>query len=257
MFSRPSRNSPSATPDLASCGRGGSRGVGSGCAIALLTLFGASPLAAGRAVIFQAPDGVPLAGMLYEASPRPAPAVVLVHMLGRSKDEWIPIAERLQDQGVSALAIDLRGHGHSAGNGAELPTMVGDVQAAVAWLSTRPGVRAASLGVVGASLGANLAGLAAANESPIRALALVSPSLDYRGLRLDSAMLRKRAGRSVWLAASTEDPYALRTVRELAGDDALFEQRLSSVRAHGTPLLAADPDLARALVDWLKARLIS
>jgi hypothetical protein len=57
------------------------------------------------------------------------------------------------------------------------------------------------------------------------------------------------------LAASTEDPFALRTVRELAVDT-IHEQRLSSVRAHGTALLTADQDLARALVDWLKARLI-
>jgi dienelactone hydrolase len=253
MFLRPRSDSRSAIEARASSGRSSRLGL----AIVFLTLLGASPLAAGRPVIFQARDGVPLAGMLYEASPRPAPAVVLVHMLGRSKDEWMPIAERLQDSGVSALAIDLRGHGHSAGNGGELPAMVGDVHAAVVWLSTRPGVRAASLGIVGASLGANLAVLAAAEQSAVRALALVSPSLDYRGLRLDPALLRKRADRAVWLAASTEDPYALRTVRELAGDDPMFEQRLSSVRGHGTPLLAADPDLARALVDWLKARLIS
>src|SRR5262245_20078045 len=131
-----------------------------------LALFvGASSVAAGRAVTLTAPDGVSLAGMLYEASSRPAPAVVLVHMLGRSKDEWGPLAERLQDAGVTALAIDLRGHGHSAGNGAELPLMVGDVQAAISWLSQRPGVRVGALGVVGASLGANLAALAAADDS--------------------------------------------------------------------------------------------
>ena len=213
--------------------------------------------AAGRPVAFQAADGVPLAGMLYEASQRPAPAVVLVHMLGRSKDEWSPLAERLQGNGVTALAIDLRGHGHSAGNGAELPLMVGDVQAAIRWLSGRGPVRPAALALVGASLGANLAALAAADEPAVRALALLSPSLDYRGLRLEAALVRKLAGRAVWLAASTEDPYALRTVKDLTTENASFQQRLSTVRAQGTALLAADPDLSRALVDWLKATLIS
>lgn len=225
--------------------------------VALLLLSGGSVAAAGRPVNFQAADGVALAGMLYEASSRPAPAVVLVHMLGRSKDEWIQLAERLQDNGVTALAIDLRGHGHSAGNGGELPLMVGDVHAAITWLSGRPAVRAASLGLVGASLGANLAALAAADEPAVHVLALVSPSLDYRGLRLDSALMRKMTDRSVWLAASTEDPYALRTIRDLVADNASFEQHFSAIRAHGTPLLSADSTLFRALVDWLKARLIS
>ena len=212
--------------------------------------------AAGRPVVLSAPDGVTLAGMLYEAAPRPAPAVVLVHMLGRSKDEWVQMAERLQDNGITALAIDLRGHGQSGGNGSDLPVMVGDVQAAVSWLGSRPGVRAGSIGVVGASLGANLATLAAADSSSVRAVASISPSLDYRGVRLDAAVMKKLADRAVWFAASTEDPYALRTIRELTGENAGPEQRLSTARAHGTALIAADQDLARALVDWLKARLI-
>ena len=212
--------------------------------------------AAGRPMTFSAPDGVLLAGMLYEASLRPAPAVVLVHMLGRSKDEWVRFAERLQDNGITALAIDLRGHGHSAGNGADLPVMVGDVQAALSWLSTRPGARPASIGVIGASLGANLAALAAADTSAVKAVALISPSLDYRGVRLDAAVMKKLSDRAVWFAASTDDPYALRSIRELIGEATGPEQRLSSTRAHGTALIAADQDLARGLVDWLRARLI-
>jgi pimeloyl-ACP methyl ester carboxylesterase len=222
----------------------------------LVLLLPTAAYAAGRPVTFAALDGVALSAMLYETSARPAPAVVLVHMLGRSKDEWSLTAERLQDIGITALAIDLRGHGQSAGNGADLSAMVGDVRAAVAWLNVRPGGRPASLAVVGASLGANLAALASADTPLVRAVALVSPSLDYRGVRVDAALMRKLADRSVWLAASTEDPYALRSVRELVGDSTTFEQRLSTVRGHGTPLLAADHDLARGLVDWLRARLI-
>ena len=42
-------------------------------------------LAAGRTVSFPSLDGTPLAAQFYEASPRPAPGVVLVHMLARSK----------------------------------------------------------------------------------------------------------------------------------------------------------------------------
>lgn len=224
--------------------------------VALFVLIAAHAAAAGRPVAFTAADGTALVGMLYEASARPAPGVVLVHMLGRSKDEWAPFAERLQNAGLTALAFDLRGHGRSAGNGSELPAMVGDVRAAVGFLSAHPSVRPSPVAIVGASLGANLAGIVAAESAAVRAIALISPSLEYRGLRLDLATMKKIGDRPIWLTASTEDPYALRTVKELAAGQTGREQRLSSVRAHGTALFSADQDLAAALVDWLRRTLI-
>lgn len=225
--------------------------------VALLALVSAGPAwAAGRPVTLAATDGTPLAGTLYEASSRPASAVVLVHMLGRSKEDWAVLAERLQDAGLTALALDLRGHGQSGGARDPLSPMVDDVRSAIAWLSTRANVRPGMLAVVGASLGANLAALAAAETPLARAVALVSPSLDYRGVRLDATVMRKLSGRPVWFAASTDDPYALRTLRELAAGESGSQQRLSGARAHGTALLAADPDLSQGLVDWLRQTLI-
>jgi hypothetical protein len=85
---------------------------------------------------------------------------------------------------------------------------------------------------------------------------VLSPSLDYRGIRLDASLMRKLADRPLWLAASTHDPYALRTVKELASGSGAREQRLSAAHGHGTTLLAADPDLTRSLVDWLRRSLI-
>ena len=225
--------------------------------LVLVVLTSTPASAAGRPVTLVAADGTVLGGMFYEASPRPAPAVVLVHMLGRSKDEWLRFAERLEDAGIAALAIDLRGHGRSGGNGSELTAMVGDVQAAITWLAAHPSVRPDALAVVGASLGANLAGIAAADSGMVRGVGMISPSLDYRGVRLDAAVIKKLGMRAVWLAASTDDPYSLRTIREFTATAALHEQRLSGVRAHGTTLLSTDPELTRALVDWLRRTLIS
>ena len=224
--------------------------------VVTMLLLAVPAWAAGRPVTVPVSDGTMLAAMFYEPASRPAPAVVLVHMLGRSKDEWSVVAERLAEAGIASLAIDLRGHGRSAGDGSALPAMVGDVKAALDWLATQPAVRRDGLGVVGASLGATLAALAAADAPWVRAIAMISPSVDYRGLRLDAAVMRKLGTRPVWMAASTEDPYALRSVKELTEDGTSREQRLSGVRAHGTALLWGDPDLARALVDWLRRTLI-
>ena len=213
--------------------------------------------ASARAVSFASSDGTTLAANLYEASARPAPAVLLVHMLGRNKDDWDAIANQLQESGITALAIDLRGHGRSGGSSGDLTAMTGDVRAAITWLETRPTTKPGMVAIVGASLGANLAALAAADTPAVRAIGLVSPSLDYRGVRLDASVFRRIGGRPVWMAASTQDPYALRTLKELAATDGAREQRLSGALAHGTNLLVADQDVARALVDGLRRQLVS
>jgi uncharacterized protein len=233
------------------------RGAVSALLISITIVLGASreTFAAGRAVTFAAADGTTLSGLFYEASARPAPAVVLVHMLARSKDEWASFAERLQEAGVTVLALDLRGHGNSGGNGSLLAAMVGDVRAAAEWLGGRPTVRPGSLAVVGASLGANLAALAAAELPAIRAVALLSPSLDYRGVRIDVALIKRLSDRALFMAASLDDPYALRTMKELSAAASTVEQRLSRTRAHGTGLLA-DPEVSLGLVDWLRRTLI-
>jgi alpha-beta hydrolase superfamily lysophospholipase len=219
----------------------------------ILTSGGAA-IASGRPVTFQSRDGTVLSGLFYETA-RPAPGIVLVHMLGRSKEDWSSVAERLQESGATVLAFDLRGHGGSGGSQASLGGMAGDVAAALEWLASRSTVHSRNLAVVGASLGANVAAIAAADNPAARAVALVSPSLDYRGVRLDAALMKRLADRAVWFAASTEDPYALRTIKELIAGGSR-EQHLSGVRAHGTALVAADPDVAQALVDWLRRTLI-
>lgn len=212
--------------------------------------------AAGRPVGLTARDGTQLTGQIFDASSRPSPGIVLVHMLGKSKDEWTWMAERLQDAGATVLTVDLRGHGGSGGSAGTLSAMINDVAAAIDWLAARPNIRPGSLAVVGSSLGANLAALAAADRATVRAVALVSPSLDYRGVRLDAAAMKRLGARPVWMAASTEDPYALRTIRELILSGTAREQALSPVRGHGTSLLTADADLSRGLMDWLRRTLV-
>src|SRR5688500_17649537 len=60
-------------------------------------LLWAMPAHAARAVSFRAADGTNLSASLYEPDRRPAPAVVLIHMLARSRGDWADTAERLRD----------------------------------------------------------------------------------------------------------------------------------------------------------------
>jgi pimeloyl-ACP methyl ester carboxylesterase len=226
-------------------------------ALALAALLPARPAGAvSRPVTLTAADGVTVAADVYEA-PAPSSAVVLVHVLGGGKGDWRVAADRFQAEGVTALAIDLRGHGGSTGSSTPSSAMAQDVKAAVAWLAARPDVRPGAIAVVGASLGATAALLAAADLPQVKAAVLISPAADYRGVRLDAAG-RKFARRPMLLIASQDDPYALRTLRDLMPPELpLREQRTSTVTGHGTLLLERDPDMLGALVDWVRRTLLS
>jgi dienelactone hydrolase len=219
--------------------------------VLLLALAGsATPaFAAGRAVTIHAENGRAITATLFEANHLPAPAVVLVPALGHPRDEWTALAQRFADQDITALTIDLPAAVFPP-DVAELSGWTTAVRGAIAWLAAQSNVR--SVGIAGASLGGSLAAAATAAESRVHALAIVSPSADYRGFRIESAM-RQVGARPVLLVASRRDPYALRSARELAKEPAgSRETMFGEAASHGVPLLAAEPDLGRMLIDWFQ-----
>ena len=112
------------------------------------------------------------------------------------------------------------------------------------------------IGIAGASIGANLAVLDAADDPGVLSIALLSPGIDYRGLRTEAAM-KKFGARPALLAGSTKDPYAARSIRHLTTiGPGTREVRLTDAVAHGTVLLSRDPELIGALVDWFKRTLL-
>jgi len=230
-------------------------------AAAIVVSTTVSRAATARGVTLRAADNVMLAGTLYEASARPAPAVVFLHMLGRSGADWQSVANQLADAGIHALALDFRGHGASEAGPRgptgeqDLSKFVLDVQAARAYLMARPDL-ASRVGLAGASVGANAAILAAAADAGIRSLALLSPALDYRSLRVEAAM-RQYGDRPALLVAGTDDPYALRSLRALALlGGGLRETRTLDHAGHGTTMLGREADLSRTLVDWFQRTLL-
>jgi dienelactone hydrolase len=210
--------------------------------------------AAGRPVSFRGGEGRTVNGLLTEVGQRPAPAVVLVPMLGRPKDDWQAVAQRLADANIMSLAIDLPGTAAPEDPNA-LAGWNSDVRAAVDYLAARPDVRSGAVGVAGASLGANLAVLAAVADARVRSLALISPTLDYRGVRIETP-LKQYGARPAMLIASLKDAYSARSVRELVKDAAgTREARWSETPAHGTALLSREPDLVQALLEWFQRTL--
>jgi alpha-beta hydrolase superfamily lysophospholipase len=211
-------------------------------------------------VTIRTDDGVALAATWYEPSSRPGPAVILVHMLTHTRREWEAFAQRLSSEGIGALAIDHRGHGesgHTAAEGvpADYSAMVQDVRAARRYLAQRSDVQQSRVGVLGASLGANLAVLAASGDASISSLVLLSPSLDYRGLRIEGAA--RKVTRPVLVVAGDDDPYASRSARDLQKAGGGPRELLILKQAgHGTVMFTRDPSLTGLLVDWFRRTLL-
>ncbi|MEO8077565.1 MAG: hypothetical protein ABI818_14640, partial [Acidobacteriota bacterium] len=135
-------------------------------------------------------------------------------------------------------------------------TLVRDVTAARRYLASRSDVQQSHVGLAGGSMGANLAALEAGGDPTIASLALLSPSLDYRGLRIEAAM-RKYGGRPALLVSSDDDPYATRTVHDLKKAGGGIREAIVLSRAgHGTVMLDRDQDLTRTLVDWFRRTLL-
>jgi dienelactone hydrolase len=187
--------------------------------------------------------------------------VLLLHMLSRSQRDWDATAVMLAESGIAALAIDFRRNGGprpSTGesDSGDFSDLILDAEAARAYLAARPEIIPGRIGVAGASLGANVAVLEAGNDPTVRSLAVLSVSLDYRGLKLEQA-LKKYGSRPALLVASSEDPFALRSARQaVTMGDGPRELRVLSGAGHGTVMLARDPDLASTLVDWFLRTLL-
>jgi alpha-beta hydrolase superfamily lysophospholipase len=201
-----------------------------------------------------AEDGVKLVGTYYPPAASPAPAVILIHMLGGSKGDWAEFAVRLQNSGYAALAIDLRGHGESAGNGDAMDTLVDDMardgQAALAYARTIPAIEPDRIVIVGASVGADITLLAC--NADCAGVALISPG----EMLIPGGYVQRIAalGKPVLCAASQSDAGAAHICAQASHQEiAGFTLQLYSGKEQGTQMFqnAQTPPLSEVLIQWL------
>lgn len=221
-------------------------------AVLALLVIVAGPMelaAAARTIVFRSASGRAIEATLNEAAQEGAPAVVLVGMLGHSRQDWQEIGQQMADARITTLAIDLPA-AVVPGDPGVLSGWADEVRGAVAYLVTTGEARPGGVGIMGAALGASLAAVAAAGSPQVGSLVLVSPVLDYRGLRIENAM-RQYGARPAYLMASRQDPYAARSARDLAKNPpGVREVLIADVPASGTVLLEREPDLVRLAIEW-------
>lgn len=151
-----------------------------------------------------------LAALYWEPPRRLSPALLLLPAEGGRKENWIPLATRLRQEGYGVLALDWSRH-----DPADREAWLADVYAGFAFLRAQKKVDAARIGLVGAERGASVALDFAAREPLARLVVLLSPGLsgsDATG----ELPLGDYGARPLLLVAAGDDAVATEAARRLA-----------------------------------------
>ncbi|MFH0972073.1 MAG: alpha/beta fold hydrolase [Candidatus Micrarchaeota archaeon] len=213
----------------------------------------AASQAPGKDVVFmelKTSDNFKIAATYYKAQKDTMDSIILLHMLGRNRNDWADLAQKLKAN-YDVLAIDFRGHGESDGDldsftAADFNKFMLDVRAAANHLD---GKGKKVVAIIGASIGANIA-LNYAAENNIERAVLLSPGMDYRGVKTEESA-RKYVGK-ILFAASEDDSYSASSTRKLY-EMTLAKKQLKIYQSagHGTGMFAST-DLDVMISSWLK-----
>ena len=241
------------------------------------SVFSATPFLPTRDVRLTTPDDVGILGTYYPVESSPAPAVLLIHSLGQGRTNWAAFAAALQQNGIAAFAIDLRGHGESTrrltADGAQVvdyraftpkdfQDLLIDVNAAMTWLEEQPGINGDKIALIGAGLGANLALRYGTFREGIAGVVLLSPGINYKGIRTDD-VVTKVGNLPLRIAVTEGAPFAFESAKRLidlrkeAGHETVARELwVSTGNLQGIEMIAGVRGLSNRLVGWLKEVLL-
>lgn len=157
-------------------------------------------------------EGLLLEGRWIPPGPQ-GEAAVLCHphpLFGGTMDNNVvtALAEALAEKGFGVLRFNFRGVGLSRGGYDFMRGEREDVNAALAWVSTRPEVKPEKLFLAGYSFGGLMALYAVAGGARPRALALISPMPPDKGFEHDPGLQALANLRlPVWVGAGSRDPF--------------------------------------------------
>jgi len=111
---------------------------------------------------------------LPKAEKAKIPVVILIHQGGSSKEEWnqLTIIDKLLTKGYAIIAYDIRQHGESDKDSGTMSNLFNnpnrapkDLQAVIKFIQNDSRIDKKRIGIIGASIGANLACMASENTN--------------------------------------------------------------------------------------------
>jgi dienelactone hydrolase len=225
-------------------------------------------LATVRIVDLTAADGTKLKATYFDAG-KPGPGVLLLHQCNnQGRKAWDGLGEQLAAAGINVLTLDNRGFGESGGEPhdkltpeqegqVETQKWPGDIDTALLYLESQPGVRHDVIGAGGASCGVNNSVQAARRHPEVRSLVLLSGNTDLNGRQF----LRSSATLPVFFAVADDDEFSptVETLEWLYSLTPNPGKKLVhyATGGHGVEMFSAHPELPVAIVDWYVTTLIT
>ncbi len=215
-------------------------------------------------VEFTTEDGVEIIGDFYEV-PDSKYAGILIHMMPANRKSFRELALKLKETGYSVLAIDLRGHGESINStkglldyrefsDEEHQASIYDIKSASKFLESK-GFPITNQFLIGASIGANLSLQFLSLNNEIKCAVLLSPGLDYRGIKLEN-YLKKELGEKLLVIVTKEDLQSyssINKIKEITPSSTILEY---PGNAHGTDILNQYSELYDKIIFFLKEKLL-
>lgn len=215
-------------------------------------------------VKFKTNDGVEIAGDYYNDFNNKK-ALLLLHMMPANKESYEKFANNGLKNGFNSLAIDLRGHGESTVQNDKIlnytkfsdiehQKSILDVSAAVDFLNSKGFIKE-NIYIIGASIGANLALEYLTKNHEVKKAVLISPGLDYRGIKTDKFIKDLIVGQELFFIFSEEDVYSFESVNKLLDlmpKGVSIKEKIYQYAGHGTDILISVKDASDLIIEWLR-----
>lgn len=219
-------------------------------------------------VFIKTSDNIQLAANYFivdkSAYPRPKGWVVFSHMMPATKESWTDFAKKLRELGYESLAIDLRGHGESQGgpdgfinfSDIQHQKSILDVESAVEFLKTK-NAEIDKIALIGASIGANLSLQYISEHSEFQTLILLSPGLNYRGIKTEAMIRKLKKDQKIFFASAKDDPNEgnykeVQILYDLVLPGIVKDLKIYNQGGHGTNLLDKQSELTNLIIKFIQ-----
>ena len=221
----------------------------------------------GKKVSFTTKDGIVIQGLFKPPKSSSKETFILLHGLGSNQEEWQPFISKFVRYGYGFLSYDARGHGHSIltdknkkvtyqtfgspKTNSNWTKMISDLDDAISFLQNKKGIKKSKMGLIGASLGANICFNYAAKDKTISIVVLLSPGMNYAGIKIKQSIPAYKK-RYLLIMAAPGDTYAYQSACMLyknikENKHAVFMHGKNS--GHGVNML--DRLLTNKLIGWI------
>lgn len=206
-------------------------------------------------------DGWEIVGDYHKSAGESDTAVLMLHMMPATRKSFAGLAAKFQEADIPSLAIDLRGHGESQGgpdgyrnfSDKEHRDSIFDVKSGAEFLKTKG---AKKIFLIGASIGANLSLQYLTTDSAATAVILLSPGLDYKGIKTNELVKMVAGGKAIYFIAANDDKYSaasIETLYDVTPDGVKRDIKIFDTGGHGTNLFQSHPELMDDIIKWLKS----